>query len=282
MILSRLFKKLVVPISLVLFAFACKTETEQDKFGGTWTAVKKTANSYEIVDCGLPSEEIIINNDSLSHRNAMEDISFKVDQIKKDNGGGIVYFNEENETSFYRFSWIDKKLGVAKCEIGSHGTKVIRYFVNEANAGMIKSINGGSADCLTGNDVGDPINDSLSIGDGDKVLYIEGNDCLAVRDKQGKQLLSRCFEAFILRVRPVKGNLLPLTFIAGSRSVDMDFFADGDQWISKTATYYYPVGAREEKNNGPFIVSIKNFEFDDIVSHFEKKGSDDTDTTIQH
>lgn len=275
--LNRLLEKVTITLSIALFAFACKPTVDQDGFQGTWIVVTQTVDGYRIMDCGTPGEQITLAGESLSHKGTMEDISFKADHIENENNA-TVYYPAKDANSFYRFTWADKQHGIAKCEINTEGTKVVMFFVNRKNVGKVKTVKGGSGDCITGNDAGDRINDSLNIGDGSKVLYIEDEDCLAVRDKQGKQLLDRCFEAFILRIRPVKGNLLPLTFIAGSRSVDIDFYASGDQWISKTATYYRPMEGSEEKITRPYVVSIEEFEFDDIVSRFEKPAGREPDT----
>jgi hypothetical protein len=275
--LSRLLKKPFLILLIASFAIACNPSVNEDLFEGTWTAVTKTAKSCQIIDCGLPGEQITLASDSLSHKGTMDDISFKADHITNENGE-TVYFPGKDKKFYYRFIWADDQAGITNCEINMNGTKVMRFFVNQTNIGEVKKVKGGSADCVTANETGDTINDSLSIGDGSKVLYIEDDDCLAVRDRQGKQLLDRCFEAFILRIRPVKGNLLPLTFIAGSRSIDIDFYASGNEWISKTATYYRPIGAREEKVTRPYVVSFKDFEFDNIVTQFEKPTDSVADT----
>lgn len=267
--LNRQLRIVITILSITLLAFACKPESRQGEFAGTWTAVTKTANGYQIIDCDVPGEQITITSDSLLHRGIMEDISFKVGHVERKNNVAI-YFPKKDASSLYRFTWADEKQGIAKCDIKTDGAIVTKFLVNQANARKVKTVKGDIRVCVNKSDAGDPVKDSLSIGDGSKVLFIEADDCLALRDMHGKQLLGRCFEAFILRIRPVKGNLLPLTFIAGSRSVDIDFYPAGDQWISKTATYFRPVGNHEEKVTRPYVVSIKDFEFDDIVTTFKK------------
>ena len=164
---------------------------------------------------------------------------------------------------------MNEERGIGQWQIADNGTVVTRYFVNEANLKNTKTVKGGKADCITGDDVGDRVNNSLVIEGGNKTLFVEDDNCLTIKNSAGKLLYENCFEGVMLQILQVKGSALPITFVSGSRSIDMDFYATGDDWVSKTATYYS--GEKGEvKATQSISLSIKDFDFDGVAGKFNK------------
>jgi hypothetical protein len=228
-------------ILILLFVFSiivsCKPNRQLQDYDTTWTQVKKVGTEYQLIDCGYPAENITIANDSVYYHGAMEDNNFIADHIRRENDQ-VTLYPQKQESSFYRFLWVNEEKGIGQWQIADNGTVVTRYFVNEANLKKIKTVKGGKADCITGDDISDRINDSLVIEGGNKTLYVENENCLTIKNRVGKLLYENCFEGVTLQLRHVKGSALPIIFVSGSRSIDMDFYATGDDWVSKTATYY--------------------------------------------
>lgn len=261
------FKKSALIITIITLMMSCKPEVHTDANIGTFTAVSKSPSGYELMDNDLV-ESITISRDSIYHKEPMEDVKFKIDHIKQE-GRQTTYYPEKYDKSYYKFSWIDQQKGIAVFEINIDGNAIQRYFVNEANLSSIKKAKPSQEVKITEEKTGDIIKDSLKIDDGSKTLYIEDEDCILIRNAKGEQLYERCFEDVMLRLRAVKGNLLPLTFISGSKSIDLDFIAAGKDWVSNSATLYEPSTNGERKVTRPLIISVKDFTFDAVASKFD-------------
>lgn len=262
--------KLALPVILLLsLVISCTSNQPALNFADTWTVIDNQENDFQLTDTASNNETIKVTPDSIIHTGIMDELRFKADHIHSSNQG-VTYYPGKEERYFYKFTWVDPKRGIAKCEIDQDGTSLVRYVVNKANLKSIKKTTNKPDSDKPDDTIGDRVNDSLVLGNGDKTLYVEDDDCISVRNKDGNQLYERCFDNMILRIRPVKGDLLPLTFINGSRSIDIDFYSNGNEWVSKTATYYGPAEGGEQNITRPFVVSIKQFDFDEVVSRFSE------------
>ncbi|KFF09765.1 hypothetical protein [Flavobacterium hydatis] len=140
---------------------SCKSEDSSEGYIGTWLEVKQKGNEFVLVDCGYDGERIETSRDSIFEKGIMEDSNMKIDHIKQSNDG-ISLFTDKLEKSYYRFQWIDKDKGISKWEITYDGSStVVKYFVNKLNFKSIKTIKGTKEDCITSEDVGDSVNDSM-------------------------------------------------------------------------------------------------------------------------
>lgn len=258
--------RILILLFVLSLIVSCKPNRQLQDYVTTWTQVKKVGDAYQLIDCGYPAESIAIAGDSVYHHGAMEDNNFKADHIRRENDR-VTLYPQKQESSFYRFLWVNEERGIGQWQIADNGTVVSKYFVNEANLKNIKTVKGGKADCITGDDVGDRINDSLVIESGNKTLYVEDDNCLTIKNRAGNTLYENCFETVTLKIRHVKGSALPITFVSGSRSIDLDFYAIGDDWVSKTATYHSGE-KREVKATKSLSVSIKDFDFDGVAGKF--------------
>jgi hypothetical protein len=99
-------------------------------------------------------------------------------------------------------------------------------------------------------------------------LYVDNDNCISIQNNNAEQLYERCFEGVLIRIRNLKGNFLPLTFISGKRSIDVDFAPAGDDWATKALTFYSGETKDGQKILLPAAVSIKEFDFDRILSQF--------------
>jgi len=66
-----------------------------------------------------------------------------------------------------------------------------------------------------------------------------------------------------------------LTIINGQNSIDVDFFNKGNEWISNSITYYKTTSNGEEKNTKQIIISLKEFDFNNVVEQFGDVSSKD-------
>ena len=265
---------------IAILAISCKPKEQTENFEGSWTEVTKVGNVYQIIDCGTPAENMKLTADSVHHQGIMEDFDFKANHVKQDNGA-VTYYPDKEEASYYKFTWANQQKGIVKCEISESGTLVTKYLVNKANLGNIKKVKGSEADCGEQERLGDEATNSLKLGAGNNTLYVDGEDCIAIRTSGGNQVYERCFENCIVKLRHVDGNVLPLTLISGVASMDIDFYAEGDQWISKSVTYFPGRLGSQLKTTQPIQVSIKDFEFATIMEKFTDEDKVSTDTTQQ-
>jgi hypothetical protein len=255
---------------LLVFIFSCRQPEQSAGYTGIWMEVKKSGNTFQRIDCGYANETITATSDSLYQKGVMEDFNFKVDHIKHAEDK-TTFFTDKEELSFYSFSWIDQELGIAKWETSINGELMSRYFVNQLNQKIVKTVKGTETDCITSEDQGDQVNEFLPIGDGTKTLYVQNNNCISIQNNNAEQLYERCFEGVLIRIRNLKGSFLPLTFISGNRSIDVDFTPSGDDWVTKTLTLYSGKTKDGQKILLPAAVSIKEFDFDRILSQFDNQ-----------
>lgn len=256
-----------VIILLLLFITSCKQTNLNKEYLDTWIEVEKTNSTYHIVDCGYSGESIIVLKDSIIHKGIMEDYKFNINRTTQENDKTSLFTGEDGK-SFYKFSWADQEKGICKWEIKSEDKTVIKYFVRQSDAKNIKTVKG--INCITNEDVGDTVNDSLAIGDGTKILTIEDNNCIVIRNKKEEVLFDTCFENMTVKIRHTKGGFLPLTFISGTKSIDVDFHSEGKEWMSKKATYYSSNGSGDEvKKENTLTTSLKDFDFEAIAIRFD-------------
>jgi len=208
--------RILILLSVLSLMVCCKPNSQLQGYTTTWTQVKKVGDAYQLIDYGYGAESITIVNDSVYHHGVMEDNNFKADHTSQENDQ-VTLYPQKQESSFYRFLWVNEERGIGQWQIADNSTVVTRYFVNAANLKNVKTVKGGKTDCITGDDVGDRVNDSLVIEGGNKTLYVQDDNCLTIKNRAGKSLYENYFEGVTLQIRQVKGSALPLTFISGSK-----------------------------------------------------------------
>jgi hypothetical protein len=262
-------KKAIILFLLVLAAASCTPVQQSTDYIGTWTAVKKVGSVFYQVDCGYPGEKLLVSTDSVYHKGLMEDFAFKADHVKAESKQTTIYPGQK-EQLYYRFTWVDKQHGIAKWDVSDNGVLVSRYFVNQPNLKNVKAIKGTLADCVTNNTGESQINDSLAVGNSNILLFVDNDTCITIKNREGDHLYQRCFDGVTLKIRPEKGNFLPLTFISGPKSMDLDFYQDGKDWTSRSVTYYSGVKNTSQKVSQPMMVSINHFDFENVAGQFDK------------
>ncbi|MEP6803042.1 MAG: hypothetical protein ABI892_00860 [Flavobacterium sp.] len=261
-------RKLVFGLLLLNIMLSCKSQDSKDNYIGTWLEVQQKNNEFVLVDCGYDGESLKTSNNSILEKGIMEDVDMKIDH-KKEEEDGITLFTDKLEKTYYKFLWIDKEKGISKWEIKySESSKVVKYFVNALKANSVKKIQGTKADCISKGDVGDVINDSLVIDGGNNIILVEDDNCISLKNKKGNLIFERCFDNSIVKIRHTGGRGIPLTIINGQNSMDVDFLSKGNEWISTSITYYETRSNREEKNSKEIIISLKEFDFNNVVEQF--------------
>jgi hypothetical protein len=255
---------------LLVFIFSCRQPEQSAGYTGIWMEVKKSGDTFQRIDCGYADETITATSDSLYQKGVMEDFNFKVDHIEHTRDK-TTFFTDKEELSFYRFSWIDQELGIAKWESSIKGELMSRYFVNQLNQKKVKTVKGTETDCITSEDQGDQVNEFVPIGDGTKTLYVQNNNCISIQNNNAEQLYERCFEGVTISIRHLKGNFLPLNLISGQKSIDVNFIPAGDDWVTKALTLYSGKTKDGQKILLPAAVSIKEFDFDKFLSQFDNQ-----------
>lgn len=268
---NSLTKKIIV-LFFVVFVLSCKQPEQSVGYTGIWMEVKKSGNTFQRIDCGYEGETLTVTSDSLYHKGVMEDFSFEVDHIKQA-GNKTTFFINKDELSFYRFSWLDQELGIARWETSIKGEVMSRYFVSQLKKKNVKIVKGTETDCISSEDQGDQFNKFLPIGDGTKTLYVEDDNCISIQNNNAEQLYERCFEGLIIRIRNLKGNFLPLTLISGKKSIDVKFSPAGGDWVTKALTLYSGETKDGQEILLPATVSIKDFDFDRIISQFDNQNN---------
>ena len=188
---------------------------------------------------------------------------------KKNENKHTFYFLDKQERSFYKFSWVNESMEIIKCELINDKQKIFeKYFIKKTGLDKVKHIKGSSIDCITDQDVGDKINDTFVFENGNKTVLIQNTNCLSIKDKNDLILLNNCYDDVIIKIRHIKGNFIPLTFISGNNSIDIDFYDDIDDWTSNSLTYYFSGAVNK---NEQFKISLKNFNFNDIFESLNLK-----------
>jgi tetratricopeptide (TPR) repeat protein len=266
-------RKKVIILLILNLILSCKSKDSKEDYKGKWVEVKKRDSEFLIIDCGYKGEDIKIINDSIFKNGIMESTKEKIDHIKEDETG-VSLFTDKTEKSYYKFLLVNKKKGLAKWEIKNNDLRITKYFVNEINTDKIKKIQGTKADCITNDDVGDSVNDSLILNDGN-ILLIEDDNCISLKDIKENLIFERCFDSCNVKIRHTKTKGLPLTIISGQNSIDADFYKKGTEWVSTSVTYFKSLPTGEEKRTKQIVVSLKDFDFDSVIEQLgEIKNND--------
>lgn len=254
-------------ILFVCIITSCKNKNRNatQQLQGNWFKIDKTSNGYQQTDCGDGIETIQVKSDSLIHKGLMEEVSLKIDHIETHGDTTSVYIDPA-EISYYRLIRFDQKNGLAKWIVREgEGATTEKVFVDESNLSKIKKVVGTSADC------GANADDRFAIGDSGMYAIIEGENCIAINDKNDKIQLERCLdEGNIIKFRQVKGNFLPLTFINGPHAMDADFFFDGTAWLTQTITFYKHSPDGHLKTTRDMRISLADFDFGTVAEKLEK------------
>lgn len=262
-------KKTLIILVLLSTIFSCKSKDQNEGYLGTWQEVQKKGNSYVFIDCGYERGIITVENDSIYVLGTMENITLKIDHIKNQKGE-MILFIDKLEKSYYKFSWIDKKKGISKWEVLYNDTSSsVNYYIIKSNLQNIKKIKGNNKDCITNEDVGDVVNDSIIFKNGNKFV-IEDENCISLKDRKNNSLFEKCLKSNIVHIRHLNGDFISLTFINGQNSMDIDFFNNGDNWLSKSVTFYKNNADGQIKRTQPLSINLKEFDFDNVAEKFEK------------
>jgi hypothetical protein len=269
-------RKLVFILFLLNIILSCNSQNNKKDYIGTWLEIQKKGGDFVIVDCGYEGASIKVSNTSILEKGIIENSDFKIDHIKQDNDQ-IILFTDKQEKSYYKFFWENKEKGISKWEIHyDKSATVVKYYVNILKLKSIKTVKGTKKDCVTNDDVGDVVNDSFKIDNGNKVINIEDDNCISLKNKKDEMIFERCFENSIIHIRHIKGDFIPLTIINGQKSMDVDFFNMGNNWVSNSITYYSSSPTGEVKQTKKITISIKEFDFDTVVEQFGEMTSKKT------
>lgn len=261
-------KKIIFGLFILNIMLSCKSQDSKEDYIGTWLEVQQKDNEFVIVDCGYEGGSLKTSNNSILEKGIMEDVDMKIDHVKEGEDG-ITLFTDKLEKSYYKFLWINKEKGISKWEIQySESSKVVKYFVNALNVDSVKKIQGTKVDCISKEDVGDVINDSLVIDGGNNIILVEDDNCISLKNNKGNLIFERCFDNSIVKIRHTSGKGIPLTIINGQNSIDVDFFNKGNEWISNSITYYKTTSNGEQKKSKQIIISLKEFDFNNVVEQF--------------
>lgn len=267
-------KRIIFSLLILNVLLSCKSQDSKEDYIGTWLEVQKKNNEFVIVDCGYEGASLKTSNNSIFEKGVMEDIDMKIDHIKQDETG-ITLFTDKLEKSYYKFLWIDKEKGISKWDIQRSGSpSFVRYFVNKLNIDKIKTIKGSKAECISNEDVGDVINDSLVIGSDKIVLLVEDDNCISIKNRKGDFIFERCFDNSIIKIRHIDTKGLPLTIMNGQNSMDIEFLKKGNDWISNSVTYYSG-SSNAEKKIKQIVISLKDFDFSNVADQFDDVNNKD-------
>lgn len=273
---QKKMKKISIIIFLASLIISCKSQHSKEDYVGTWQEVQQKNNEFVIVDCGYDGESIKVANDSIFEKGIMEDSNFKIDHVQQDDSGTTLFI-DKFEKSYYRFTWINKQKGISKWEIQQNETaKIVRYFVNNLNSKNLRIVKGTKTDCITSEDVGDTVNDSLVIKNENITLLIEDDNCISLESKKGTLLFERCFENCDVKIRHDSSKGIPLTITSGQNSMDINFLKKGNNWFSNLVTYYRSSSSGEEKIVQQIAISLKDFDFNNVAEQFGKTTSKNT------
>ena len=258
-------KKIVTILFIFIALSSCKKEADAADYIATWTAVKKQNSTYVIVDCGTDGVTIKAAAGSLFFRDVMEDNDYKIDHTKQQ-GSSTVLFLDNDEESWFKFTWADKIKGIAQWDIKYDGSPLVtKYFVNNKGVKKIQHVKGGSDDCITNEELGDVVNDSLAVDSGKLLLNVDDDNCITVKNSGGGMLFGDCFEVDFVNIRHKKGNYLPLTFISGKKAIDADFYNTDDKWTATRVTYFDPAVANGKGKTATIQVNLNEVDFEAIA-----------------
>jgi len=256
----------VTALFLVIITFvSCKKEAANTDYVGTWTAVQEQNGEHVIVDCGTDGVSIEASSDSVIFKDVMEDSDVKIDHVKTE-GNATTLFIDKSEKSWCKFSWKDEPKGIARWDIQVEGDplKTI-YVVSAENAKNIRQVKGGANDCITGEDVGDVVNDAIIADSDNLTINVEDSNCLSIKNKAGEQLLEHCFEVGFVELRNKTGDYVPLTFISGKMAIEADFYNTHNNWTATKVTYFDPAVNNGKGKTFDFKVNLKDFDFNAVT-----------------
>jgi hypothetical protein len=256
----------VTALLLVIITFvSCQKEVATTDYVGVWIAVQEQNGNYVIVDCGTDGVSVEASSESIIFKDVMEDSDVKIDHVNTEDNATTLFIDKSNK-SWYKFSWKDEPKGIARWDIMVEGNplKTI-YAVSEKNAKNIRHVKGGADDCITGEDVGDVINDSTKTDSGNLTINIEDSNCISIKSKAGEQLLEHCFEVDFVELRNKTGDYVPLTFISGKMAVEADFYNTNNNWTATKITYFDPAVNNGKGKTFDFKVNLKDFDFNAVT-----------------
>ena len=266
-------KKIVSALLLLFTIVSCKQQEASLNYTGTWLQLKKTASDYIIIDCGYPGESMIVTSTSILNKGVMEDFELTIDHIE-DHDGSIILFTDKSENNYYKFTWADEQKGIAKWEIKLGETSVtVKYFVTEQGSKNIKKVKGNGTDCITNEDVGDVIDGTFTTANGSTTITANDGNCIILKDSKGNQTYENCYEVSFVQLRKSSGNFLPLTFISGKNALDIDFYKNGNDWVSEKVTFFSPETGKDGKI-ADTKVNLKDFDFESVAAQFIESASD--------
>ena len=101
-----------------------------------------------------------------------------------------------------------------------------------------------------------------------RLASVENNNCLTITSEINKLAFKNCYEVDFVQIRSATDKQLSLTFISGKNAMDVDFYPQGDDWLSKEVTFF---GATSKNNKGLTLkleVSLKEFNFNTVSESF--------------
>lgn len=271
-------KKSILVLFLLNIIISCNSQVNKKDYIGEWIEVKFQKNEFVIIKCGYEGETLKVSENSIFEHGTMEDSNYKIDNVKSNDKENIL-FTEKSEKSYFKFSWLDKEKGIAKWQIVDGDSKTDKYFVIKSKSKAVKSVNGTDAECITNEDVGDKVNDSFLLND-NITFSVEDDNCISLKNKKEEMIFENCYDGTIVKIRHISKEFIPLTFISGNYSMDIDFYKNNNQWISKSITYYDSDLDGEIKNTKNISVSLNDFKFNFIKDKFNSQSTSFTSSSF--
>ena len=263
--------KLIAFVILLIITISCISQVNKKDYLGEWVKLSQIKSEFVIIKCDYAVETLKVSENSIFEYGIMEDSNYKINNIK-DNDKEIILFTEKDGKSYFKFTWLDKERGIAKWQIVDNNFKIDKYFVLKTKIKGIKTVKGTKADCVTSDDVGDQVNDSFVLNN-NNIFSIENDNCILLKDKKEEILLENCFDGTTIKIRHISKEFIPLTFISGQHSMDINFYKKNSEWLSKSVTYYKSISSGDIKNTQNIEISLKGFEFNTIKEKFNKKSA---------
>lgn len=258
-------KKLIFLICIIGITISCRSQNDKNDYLGEWIEIKKQNDNYVIIKCDYEGDKLIVSDDTIIQKETMEDSNYKINHITTNEKSTFIFPNE-NEDIYIKFEWIDKQRGVAKWQILDNNS---RFYVIKSKFKELKSIKGTIKDCITNEEAGDVVNDSFLINNSNDTFSIDDDNCISIKNKKQETILENCYEGTMISIRHISKDFIPLTFISGQNSIDINFYKKNNNWISKEATLYTTNANGEVKQTKNISISLKEFNFDVVKERFE-------------